>query len=109
MSKRYNTPNNRGYNTPNNSRTKMGNIQKENEGKEYTGYKEEENWLKSTKMIMHNKELGKYMKLGNNINYGEIWDSTKGYPGEGPAQINGKMGKNILRASAEGTKNGNHV
>ena len=59
---------------------------------------------KKNKKVEQNKKMEKGNKLANNINYGDIWDSTKGYPGEGPAQTNGRMGKKNAPSKDRGDK-----
>ena len=60
--------------------------------------------IKKNKKVVQNKKTEKGNKLANNINYGDIWDSTKGYPGEGPAQTNGRMGKKNEPSKDRGDK-----
>ena len=81
------------------SKTKIGNKQ----NKLYE-QKREDKQIKKNKKVKHNNKTEKGNKLANNINYGDIWDSTKGYPGEGPAQTNGRMGKKKSPSKVRGDK-----
>ena len=49
------------------------------------------------------REMAKFMS--NNIDYGDIWDSTKGYPGEGHGSKQAKQRKRTAKKGLRFQKN----
>ena len=43
-------------------------------------------YISSKQIYIHNKQTSKRVK--NMIDYGNVWDATKGYRGEGPGNYN---------------------
>ena len=72
--------------------------------KKFLEQKRVDKQTKRNKKVEQNNKIEKGNKLANNINYGDIWDSTKGYPGEGPAQTSGRMGKKNSPSKDRGDK-----